>query len=150
MRCKFQGHMTMTPRRTGRAPSHGKDRASAANANTTERSANLLETSFSITDEASPCSLSSTNSSRSVRARKGQCGIEGERVLGIKSRVVCHCPRAGVRSAAHIEFHTRYCFVAGGTGESCQRVLIPTSGPTTMRDEVHGRTADVRGEAQNA
>jgi hypothetical protein len=55
------------PKRTGRAPSHGMDRASAANANTTERSANLLETSFSITDEASLCSLSSTNSSRGKR-----------------------------------------------------------------------------------
>src|SRR5262245_58984646 len=52
-------------------------------------------------------------------------------------RVVCHHQRAGVRSAAHIEFHTGYGFVAGGTGERCQRVLILTSGPTTMRDEVH-------------
>ncbi len=33
----------MTPRRTGRALSHGKDRATVANANTTERSATLLE-----------------------------------------------------------------------------------------------------------
>src|SRR6266699_6951146 len=61
-RFTFHGHITMTPRRTGRAPSHGKDRATAANANTTERSATLLETSFSMTPEASPVSLISTNS----------------------------------------------------------------------------------------
>src|SRR6516164_7116224 len=69
MRSRFHGYMTMTPKRTGRAPSHGKDRATSANANITERSANLLETSFSITDAASPCSLSSTNNSRFVRER---------------------------------------------------------------------------------
>jgi len=43
----------------------------------------------------------------------------------------------GVRSAADIELHTGYCFVAGGRRERCQRVLIPTSGPTTMRYEMH-------------
>src|SRR6266567_3549689 len=65
-RFRFHGYATMTPKRTGRAPSHGKDRATAANANTTERSATLLETSFSMTTEASPVFLISTNSSRSV------------------------------------------------------------------------------------
>src|SRR5262245_41188494 len=70
MRSKFHGYMTMTPKRTGRVGAcHGKDRATAANANITERSASLLDTSLSITDVASPCSLSSTNSSRSVRDR---------------------------------------------------------------------------------
>src|SRR5262245_61585485 len=58
--------------------------------------------------------------------------------------VVRHYHRAGVRSAAHIEFHTGYCFVAGGTGKRCQRVLIPTNGPTTMRDEVHATYPDAR------
>jgi hypothetical protein len=43
----------------------------------------------------------------------------------------------GDRSAADIELHTGYCFVAGGRRKRCQRVLIPTSGPTTMRDEMH-------------
>src|SRR5262249_17014092 len=123
MRSRFHGHMTMTPKRTGRAPSHGKDRATAANANTTERSANLLET---------------FHKQLQIRPKhKRQSALEGERVRGMKRRVVSHHHRAGVRSAAHIEFHTGYCFVAGGTGERCQRVLIPTSSPTTMRDEVH-------------
>src|SRR5215467_9660263 len=99
MRSKFHGHMTMTPKRTGRAPFHGKDRASAANANTTERSANLLETSFSITDEASPCSLSSTNSSRSVRDRndKAASRVSAFSVLRGGSCATTNAPESAAR-----------------------------------------------------
>ena len=71
--------------------------------------------------------------------KKRQCRIEGERVFGMRRRVVRHHQRAGVRGPAHIELHTGYSGVAGGAREGGKRILLSAGGPATMRDEMHER-----------